>query len=99
MAGLGVSGAGIAMEIIFPSFRMFSDEYILWDMTCKLFIFVDFACWIKKKSSELETNLFCILLKRIKSLVVVSNIFYFHPYLGKIPILTILFRWVETTNK
>ncbi len=27
--------------------------------------------------------------------VVVSNIFYFHPYLGKIPILTsILFRWV-----
>ena len=32
--------------------------------------------------------------------VVVSNIFYFHPYLGKIPILTsIFFRWVETTNQ
>ena len=29
-----------------------------------------------------------------------SNIFYFHPYLGKIPILTsIFFKWVETTNQ
>ena len=28
-----------------------------------------------------------------------SNIFYVHPYLGKIPILTsIFFRWVGTTN-
>ena len=32
--------------------------------------------------------------------MVVSNIFYVHPYLGKIPILTsIFFRWVETTNQ
>ena len=31
--------------------------------------------------------------------LVVSNIFYFHPYLGKIPILTIIFfKGVETTN-
>ncbi len=31
--------------------------------------------------------------------LVVSNIFYVHPYLGKIPNLTsIFFRWVETTN-
>ena len=31
--------------------------------------------------------------------LVVSNIFFVHPYLGKIPILTsIFFRWVETTN-
>ena len=30
--------------------------------------------------------------------VVVSNIFYFHPYLGKIPILTNFFKGVETTN-
>ncbi len=31
--------------------------------------------------------------------VMVSNIFYFHPYLGRIPILTsIFFNWVETTN-
>ena len=31
--------------------------------------------------------------------MVVSNIFYVHPYLGKIPILTIIFfNWVETTN-
>ena len=30
----------------------------------------------------------------------VSNIFYFHPYLGKIPILTsIFFKWVETTKQ
>jgi len=29
---------------------------------------------------------------------VVSNIFYFHPYLGKIPMLTNIFKWVETTN-
>ena len=29
-----------------------------------------------------------------------SNIFFGHPYLGKIPILTnIFFRWVETTNQ
>ena len=29
-----------------------------------------------------------------------SNIFYLHPYLGKIPMLTsIFFRWVETTNQ
>ena len=34
-----------------------------------------------------------------KNWEVVSNIFYFHLYLGKIPILTsILFKWVETTN-
>ena len=27
------------------------------------------------------------------------SIFYFHPYLGKIPILTnTFFNWVETTN-
>ena len=35
-------------------------------------------------------------------LVVVSNIFYFHPYLGNIPILTtvIFFKWVgSTTNQ
>ena len=33
--------------------------------------------------------------------MVVLNIFYFHPNLGKIPILTIIifFRWVETTNQ
>ena len=31
---------------------------------------------------------------------VVSNIFYFHPYLGKISNLTSIFsRWVETTNQ
>ena len=24
--------------------------------------------------------------------------FYFHPYLGKMPILNIFFKWVETTN-
>ena len=29
----------------------------------------------------------------------VSNIFYFHPYLGKIPILTNIFQGVETTNQ
>ena len=26
-------------------------------------------------------------------------IFFFHPYLGKIPNLTNIFRWVETTNQ
>ena len=32
--------------------------------------------------------------------MVVSNIFYFHPYLGKIPnFLLIFFNWVETTNQ
>ena len=31
--------------------------------------------------------------------MVVSNIFYFHPYLGKIPILTNIFQRVETTNQ
>ena len=33
--------------------------------------------------------------------MVVSKIFYCHPYLGKIPILTtvIFFIWVETTNQ
>ena len=32
--------------------------------------------------------------------MVVSNIGYFHPYLGKIPILTsIFFKGVETTNQ
>ena len=29
----------------------------------------------------------------------VSNIFYFHPFLGKDPISLIFFRWVETTNQ
>ena len=29
-----------------------------------------------------------------------SNISYFHPYLRKIPILTIIFfKWIETTNQ
>ena len=27
------------------------------------------------------------------------NVFYFHPYLGKIPILTNIFKGVETTNQ
>ena len=31
--------------------------------------------------------------------VVVSNIFYFHPYLGKFPIWLIFFKVVETTNQ
>ena len=31
--------------------------------------------------------------------VVVSNIFCVHPYLGKIPNLTNIFKGVETTNK
>ena len=35
-----------------------------------------------------------------KNLVVVSNIFLFHPYLGRWSNLTsIFFRWVETTNQ
>ena len=40
------------------------------------------------------------LMKIIKLYwVVLLNIFYFHPYLGKIPILTnICFKGVETTN-
>ena len=36
--------------------------------------------------------------KDVTNWVVVSTILYFHPYLGKIPILTNFFRWVETTN-
>ena len=28
-----------------------------------------------------------------------KHFFYFHLYLGKIPILTNIFRWVETTNQ
>ena len=36
--------------------------------------------------------------KLVNTKVVVSNMFYFHPHLGKIPNLTIFFRWVETTN-
>ena len=31
--------------------------------------------------------------------MVVSNICYFHPYLGKIPILIDIFQRVETTNQ
>ena len=31
--------------------------------------------------------------------MVVSNILYFHPYLGKIPILLVFFKGVETTNQ
>ena len=31
--------------------------------------------------------------------MVVSNIFHFHPYLGKIPILTNIFKGVETTKQ
>ena len=38
-------------------------------------------------------------LRLIVFWVVVSNIFYFHPYLGKIPNLTNIFNWVETTNQ
>jgi len=45
---------------------------------------------IKKdpKSDVSIVNLFLSL----NSYVVVSNIFYFHPYLGKIPILTNIFQ-------
>ena len=40
-----------------------------------------------------------IITDNIQDAVVVSNMFYFHPYLGKIPILTnIFFKGVETTN-
>ena len=36
----------------------------------------------------------------IRIWVVVSNIFYFHPYLGKIPIFwLVFFKGVETTNQ
>ena len=31
--------------------------------------------------------------------MVVSDIFYFHPYLGKLSNLTNVFKWVETTNQ
>ena len=34
-----------------------------------------------------------------KNWVVVSNIFFFHPYIwGRFPFLLIFFKWVETTN-
>ena len=32
------------------------------------------------------------IVRDVKNWVVVSNIFYFHPYLGKIPILTNIFQ-------
>ena len=35
----------------------------------------------------------------MKYWVVVSNIFYFHPYLGEWSNLLIFFKWVETTNQ
>ena len=35
---------------------------------------------------------FCFTCCFINNWVVVSNIFYFHPYLGKIPILTNIFQ-------
>ena len=43
---------------------------------------------------------FCVRRQwKVRNWVVVSNIFYFYPYLGKIPILTsIFFKGVETTN-
>ena len=37
--------------------------------------------------------------ERLTGWVVVSSIFYFHPYLGKIPIWLLFFKGVETTNQ
>ena len=47
--------------------------------------------WLERLGKEREGTV---------PVLVVSFIFYFHPYLGKIPVLTfIFFRWVETTNQ
>ena len=49
--------------------------------------------------SEIPRKITALFLK-VMIWVGVSNIFYFHPYLGKIPILTsIFFRGVETTKQ
>ena len=52
------------------------------------------SCWLETQTDAWtgNTDLVCILGFFISSWVVVSNIFYFHPYLwGKIPILTNIF--------
>ena len=52
------------------------------------------------KSSRRETPFFSSSKNRKNHwVVVVSNVVYFHPYLGKGSNLTIIFfKWVETTN-
>ena len=54
-------------------------------------------CWVDKQTLSMKVLHFRIGSKDFW--VVVPNIFYFHPDLGKIPILTsIFFKWVESTN-
>ena len=50
---------------------------------------------------RMEPSMRCTTLKTIISIhiwVVVSDIFYFHSYLGRFPFWLIFFKWVETTN-
>ena len=64
--------------------------------TCK------FRSHILKKNGyfHLQTGFLLFLKNHQQNWLVVSNIFYFHPHLGKSSNLTnIFFRWVETTNK
>ena len=55
-------------------------------------------CMVLEKEERTGSDLQDIGLN--ENQVVVSNIFYFHPYLEKIPMLTsIFFRWVGSTTK
>ena len=55
---------------------------------------------ILKGSSKIWYTADCLTGDSLCTWVVVSKMFYFHPYLGKTPMLTfIVFKWVETTNE
>ena len=49
---------------------------------------------VDERTEPLHQRLYPMCLVKVRTVVwvVVSNIFYFHPYLGKIPILTSIFQ-------
>jgi len=88
-------------------FQKVFHQYQMVDLKCQLFC----SCQFKESigilpsstlNSSWSANLSCVYFQKSimnHNWVVVSNMFYFHPYLGKIPILTdIFFKGVETTN-
>ena len=99
-------------------FQKVFHQHQMVNLKCQLFC----SCQFKESigilpsstlNSSWSANLSCVYFQKSimnHNWVVVSNMFYFHPYLGKIPILTDIFQrgwnhqldndvWHDTTNQ
>ena len=93
-----VSGSGLFLKTKVEEFQVILEHFHVGEGW--VFLADGFKCAFKGREEDFPFPYLVYVSFGKDNWVVVSNIFYRHPYLGKMnPIWLIFFRWVENTNQ